>query len=85
MSPGKIGRYAQHSFAARPGLLIESFHFLEAAIWNEPRQIGFDHRPFHFPLVGRRIIVRVLNGPRFDDLNPRPNEQVCQPRADDVW
>ena len=80
--PRKIRRHSQNALAAFPRLRIQQSHFLDFLLLDHPRQIGFDHRPFHFQRLNIRFFFDGLNGSRFFEFYPRLEKRLCQPRAE---
>jgi hypothetical protein len=71
VTPGKISGYLQFSFSFSPSLLIRAFYLVDVILWDESCQIRFDHCLFSFPVVRRRLIFLLSNGPGFEKLDPR--------------
>ena len=55
---------------------------MDFLLLDHSRQIGFDHRPFHFQRLNIRFFFDGLNGSRFFEFYPRLEKRLCQPRAE---
>ena len=73
--------HVQDTFPSRARVLIEFFYFRDLPRRDETSQIGFDHRPFHLPILPRRFPISSLDCPCFPKRDARLMERLCQLRA----